>query len=290
MTCLLEGGWVGLETYWILWLPILAGVAVLPLLTCFLSTNAKPSSEDPVFAVILSIATGNPKFTCNSDEGFRSAARIPHPAWVGRVLERIYKNSRIDNRFFCIPDFGAREEEGGAPWGNDAFYPEDCSFSVSSDRRFERFRRCALPLAAEVAKKALADAKVAPSAIGRLVLVTSTGDFESHLGKDLANAIGLRNGVGRELVSFQGCGGTINGLRLASQVRILEGSGRGGGHALLVSVELPSLHARGLGTVNEAILQGIFGDGCAAVVVGSGTEASAPPGSYAVLLNRSWLV
>lgn len=51
-------------------------------------------------------------------------------------------------------------------------------------------------------------------------------------------SIGLNHSVEREVVSFQGCGAGINGLRLASQYAVTHP----GRLALLVSVELPSLH------------------------------------------------
>lgn len=43
-------------------------------------------------------------------------------------------------------------------------------------------------------------------------------------------------------------------------------------------------------SVNDAILHAIFGDGCAAAVVAGEAAKTAPPGSLAVLDNRSWLV
>lgn len=54
----------------------------------------------------------------------------------------------------------------------------------------------------------------------------------------MVKSIGLNHSVEREVVSFQGCGAGINGLRLASQYVMTHP----GGMALLVSVELPSLH------------------------------------------------
>lgn len=49
------------------------------------------------------------------------------------------------------------------------------SFKVSTVERYQRFSECALPLATRVAKKALLQLGVGPSAIGKMVLVTSTG-------------------------------------------------------------------------------------------------------------------
>ncbi|CAN0477138.1 unnamed protein product, partial [Hapterophycus canaliculatus] len=58
------------------------------------------------------------------------------------------------------------------------------------------------------------------------------------LDGDLVKSIGLNHSVEREAVSFQGCGAGINGLRLASRYAVTHP----GRLALLVSVELPSLH------------------------------------------------
>ncbi|CAN0535316.1 unnamed protein product, partial [Laminaria digitata] len=49
------------------------------------------------------------------------------------------------------------------------------SFEVNTDRRFQKFAECALPLATSVAKKALREVGVRPSDVGRIVVVTSTG-------------------------------------------------------------------------------------------------------------------
>ena len=51
----------------------------------------------------------------------------------------------------------------------------DLSFEVNTDRRFQRFAECALPLATEVAKSALREVGVRPSDVGKIVVVTSTG-------------------------------------------------------------------------------------------------------------------
>ncbi|CAM9366673.1 unnamed protein product [Ectocarpus sp. 4 AP-2014] len=175
---------------------------------------------------------------------------------------------------------------GGDAAGADMFYPEDGSLRVNTDRRFQRFAECALPLATEVAKRALREVGVGPADVGRIVVVTSTGVCGPGLDGELVKSIGLNHSVEREVVSFQGCGAGINGLRLASQYAVTHP----GRLALLVSVELPSLHMHKGDTVNDAILHAIFGDGCAVAVVAGRTARNAEPGSLAVLDNRSWLV
>ncbi|CAN0577684.1 unnamed protein product, partial [Laminaria digitata] len=48
---------------------------------------------------------GNPKFRVSREQAFRHAADSMDPANpLSRVLQRIYNNSRIDSRYFCVPD------------------------------------------------------------------------------------------------------------------------------------------------------------------------------------------
>lgn len=49
------------------------------------------------------------------------------------------------------------------------------SFKVSTVERYKRFSECALPLATRVAKDVLQQVGAAPSAVGKMVFVTSTG-------------------------------------------------------------------------------------------------------------------
>lgn len=67
------------------------------------STPALPSRER--LPLEHSISTGNPEFRVSREQAFRHAADATDPASpVARVLERVYNNSRIDSRYFCIPD------------------------------------------------------------------------------------------------------------------------------------------------------------------------------------------
>lgn len=98
------------------------------------------------------ISTGNPRFRVSRERSLRLAASAVDPASpVARVLPRIYNNSRIDSRYFCVPDFADSEMEEevaeSGEWGDtsddlpdgridggggqasappvDKFYPED---------------------------------------------------------------------------------------------------------------------------------------------------------------------
>ena len=69
-----------------------------------------------------SISTGNPEFRVSREAAFRHAADNMDPANpLSGVLERIYNNSRIDSRYFCVPDLVGSRRGGGSGsvgWGD----------------------------------------------------------------------------------------------------------------------------------------------------------------------------
>jgi alpha-pyrone synthase len=82
-----------------------------------------------------------------------------------------------------------------------------------------------------------------------------------------------------------GCAAGMNGLSVARDwVRCNPDK-----KALVVCVELSSVHTTFEDTVNDAILHAIFADGCAACVLGAATVETAPLGSFAILDNYSAL-
>lgn len=70
-----------------------------------------------------SISTGNPEYRVSREQAFRHAAEATDPTSpVARVLDRVYNNSRIDSRYFCIPDLLARAggSDGGRSGSGDS--------------------------------------------------------------------------------------------------------------------------------------------------------------------------
>jgi predicted naringenin-chalcone synthase len=180
-----------------------------------------------------------------------------------RLARRLFRNARIEERRFCIPDFRA----GAAP----TLYRAS---RTGARRRMEVYRREAPPLAASACERALKSARVAADEITHLVVVTCTGIFVPGPDVELVGRLGLRTDVERTLVTFMGCSGAFHGLRVARRAA-LEPDAR----VLLVCVELCSLHQREEAAVGSLVAQSIFADGAAAVVLG------APDGSCAPILE-----
>jgi predicted naringenin-chalcone synthase len=145
--------------------------------------------------------------------------------------------------------------------------------------RMALFRREAGPLAAAAAARALEAARVAPRDVTDLVVVTCTGFHAPGVDVELVGRLGLRCGVDRTVVGFMGCYGAFAGLRVARRaVRA-----RPAAVALVVCVELCTIHLRADDAPGSLVAFSLFGDGAAAAVVG----ASRPPGEVLLELGPS---
>jgi predicted naringenin-chalcone synthase len=224
-----------------------------------------------VTAAIVGIGTALPPHAVSSEAAsdWLSRALRDDPA-AARLAGRVVERSGIGTRFSCVPDF-TREGEplllGSA--------------SPPTSVRVRAFRELAPPLAAEACRRALASAETAPQEITHLVVVTCTGFFAPGPDADLVGLLGLRNDVERTVVGFMGCHAAFNGLRVARQ----HVEARAGGKALLVCVELCSLHFRPDPSPDNVVANALFSDGAAAVVVAAEDDALAHLGAAAALIE-----
>lgn len=162
-------------------------------------------------------------------------------------LHRIVENTGIERRHLCAdPDYLKRPR----PLGETS----------------EVYLEHAVTLAERAARAALDEAGVRPRDID-LVLVTScTGVPIPSVDADLVDLLGLRPDVVRLPITQMGCAGGAIGLARAADVL----RGLGGGHALTVAVELPSLtFQRDDVSMANMVSTCIFGDGAAAAVLGT---------------------
>ena len=103
------------------------------------------------------------------------------------------------------------------------------------------------------------------SGIGLLVFVTSTGFIAPGVDVAIVKELGLSASVARVVVNFMGCAAAMNGIRIASDyVRAYPDM-----KAVVVCIELCSVNAVFADDVNDVIIHSLFGDGCAAVVIGA---------------------
>ena len=227
--------------------------------TVLLGSKKKDTKRYPI---MLGLATGNPKYKVTQKEALQIALRAPGCASIRNVLDRVYTNSRITTRYMAVPDFTPSQKTED----DELFFPADGSFSLPVQVRQEKYKEVAVPLVTEVCNRAIAQAGIALEGIGKLVVVSSTGFLGPSLDCELIKALNLPRNCDRSLVGFMGCAAAMNGYRIAMDY-VKSNPGK---YALMVCVEISSVHTTFKDSINDAILHAIFADGAAACVLTAG--------------------
>lgn len=229
-----------------------------------------------VISVIEAIATGTPDNILKQSEVANFVVKLPSLQKNQSRIEKIYYNTRIDTRHMAI-DLLSEEQI--------AF----CRQPKTIQARMAMYVEHAIPLAERVAKNAISkiDSPTIKDEIGLIVFVSSTGFVAPGVDAELIKRLGLRRDTARVTVNFMGCAAAMNGLRVASDYA------RAYPHrkALVVCLELSSVNAVFEDNLNDVIIHSIFGDGCAAVVVGACQENLAKgSGKIAITEHLSHLI
>jgi alpha-pyrone synthase len=262
-------------------IPIIAACVIIFLSIAVYIVNGRIKS-DKIYPVIIGMATGNPPFRCTQKQALSIAQKAEGCISVRPVLERIYSNSRIISRYFSVPDFTPSLVTADSP----LFYPSDGSYQVPVSVRLEKFKEVATPLVCDVALRACKEAKLNPEDIDKLVVVSSTGFLGPGLDCEIINRLRMKRSVDRSLIGFMGCAAAMNGFRIANDFV----KANPGKYALMLCVEISSVHTTFDDNVNDAILHAIFADGCAACVLSGETSASAAKGTLAIVDDHAELM
>ena len=184
--------------------------------------------------------------------------------------ERFYKQDEIVESFFGrLPGW---EDDWGEVFGavgveRRAAVIDVYAFYAGQPTTAERMRvflPAARQLGAEAARRALArGGDSAAAQVGDLVVVSCTGYAGPGLDVHLAADLGLEGSVRRLSLGHMGCYAALPALRTAAA--LVRSSGQ---RALVVSVELCSLHLQPASSRQEAVQQALFGDGAAAALIG----------------------
>jgi alpha-pyrone synthase len=218
---------------------------------------------------IESIATGTPEHIVNQDDAAKFVSALHSAGKHQDRIEKIYQNTRIDTRHLAI---NLLTDE----------VVDFCRQPNNIKQRMQMYAKFAVPLATEVAGRAIAIAaarshKYRPDhtvkiedEIGLIVFVTSTGFLAPGIDTQLIERLGLRRNIARIPVNFMGCAAAITGLRVACDYLRAHPDRK----ALVVCLELSSVNSMFEENLNDIIIHSIFGDGCAAVVLGTCDEDS----------------
>lgn len=192
--------------------------------------------------------------------------------WVGgdrrvdRTLHRIYGSSAIERRFSVLDDFLTesgpslhRAEDGGLR-------------RASTGERNARYAALAPALAAGAAEAALRQVpELDRGRVTHLVTVSCTGFHAPGTDDHLIRTLGLRRDVARTHVGFMGCSAALPALRLAHDACAADADAI----ALVVAVELCTLHLQPSHDISSLLSTSVFGDGAAAAVVAARDLAGA---------------
>jgi alpha-pyrone synthase len=224
-----------------------------------------PPAPPTTVAVIESIATGAPSRVVDQ---CAAAARVAElfaedPLQPERIA-RVYHKTRITSRRLAVDPLDGEFE---------AFRRQ----SATIRDRMSLFYAHAAPLAVEVAGRALAGHEA--DEIGLLIFVTSTGFIAPGVDVAVVKQLGLSPSVSRVVVNFMGCAAAMNGLRIATHYVRAHPDLK----AMVVCIELSSVNAVFGDDINDVIISSLFGDGCAAVVIGaSQVKHPLPPGKVVI--------
>lgn len=155
-----------------------------------------------------------------------------------------------------------------------AVMPVEEVVTLSTGARMEVYERHAPALAERAVVGALDRGGIAPGRVTDLIVVSCTGFWAPGLDVALVERLGLPATVRRTVIGFMGCFGAIIGLRAAVGVCGADP----GAVAVVVCLELCSLHLRSDRGAENLVASALFGDGAAAAVVCGARVARAADG------------
>jgi predicted naringenin-chalcone synthase len=163
-----------------------------------------------------------------------------------RLVQAAFMGAEIDYRHSVLAD--------------EHFYAQ----AQSTEARNQVYMQHARPLGAEAIRRCLADAGLTAEDVDDLIIVSCTGLDTPGLDLLLAAELGMRDNLRRTSILAMGCYAGLTGLiRAADAVRA-----RPGTRALVLCVELCTLHFREDLDLDNLISIALFADGVAAALVG----------------------
>ena len=205
------------------------------------------------------------------------ASEMLHDPRAQSIFQRLVAKSDIRHRYSCLHNGGS-----GAGFALDAhtFYA-DGHFPSTAERM--RVFELAAPTLARRALDRLALTAAERSRIGHVFVTCCTGFYAPGLDFDILNHLGLPGSTERTMVGFMGCYAAINALKLARHyVRSQPESS-----ALVVNLELCTLHFHESQELTEVLAFLLFGDGASAALIGSEPGGFAMDGFEALKLEDS---
>ena len=189
---------------------------------------------------ILSVGTANPP------QRYRQEELLDRFVVEDPRIRSLFTSSHIRTRHLYLPPV----DENGAP-------------SETQGELLAKHRRGAMDIGPQAVNRCLTPLGLGVRDIDHLVCITTTGYMVPGLTALLIREMGFREDCSRADIVGMGCNAGLNGLNLTSSWA-LANPGR---NALMVCVEICSAAYVFDGSMRTAIVNSLFGDGSAAVLV-----------------------
>lgn len=175
------------------------------------------------------------------------------------IFLRLASKSEIHHRYSClqVDEFLS----SGAVSARQFYASGNFPSTAQRMRLFEQFA----PILMRRTLDRLALTPAERSRIGHVIVTCCTGFYAPGLDYEILDHLGLPDSTERTMIGFMGCYAAINALKFARHfIRSQPDS-----LALVVNLELCTLHFHETQDLNEAASFLLFSDGCSAAVVGA---------------------
>jgi alkylresorcinol/alkylpyrone synthase len=206
---------------------------------------------------IYSIATGVPHRCLTQDETYAQFAQLG----LGR--------DRLARSIFGYTGVGFRHAIV-----DGSYYYEN----HGTEARNELYMQEAVPLGVSTVEQCLDNAGLTPDMVDDLIVVSCTGFSIPGIDLHIAGRLGMRHNLRRTCILGMGCYGAFPGLQRAREAVVAQP----GRLAMMLAVELCSLHLQFENTTENFISSALFADGASAVLVGDGSRSDEWHGPYLV--------
>jgi alpha-pyrone synthase len=205
--------------------------------------------------------------------------RMGNRAAVSRMIDAASAHSGIETRYIVMPD--------ADPNAANKFYSISGEYvTPDTQKRMSEYEHWSKKLTVAAVGDLIKKNNVDPKSIDRLITISCTGFFAPGLDYHLIQEFQIPHNVKRTNIGFMGCAASLIGFN--SVLEALTSSDNIFSNALLVSVELCSLHLQTEPTRDNILANMIFADGCAAALFSNGESNSLKP-KFKLLNTSSYL-
>lgn len=206
--------------------------------------------------LLIDVATASPPYRITQTRAAEELkTRMGGRPAVVRMIDAAAARSGIATRAVVVPDAEVPADQ--------RFYPTSAGGPApDTQRRMQLYKEWSARLAIQAASTVLEATD--PSTITRLITVSCTGFSAPNFDYDLIALLGLPAHVQRTHIGFMGCAAAVIGFTSAREA--MQSAGGGSAKALLVAVELCSLHMQTEPTRDNILSNMIFADGCGAAL------------------------